>query len=199
MSWSTLYLLKRSQFAVLGFLGAVNMVVAYFIYGTDEIRQRPFTARSNDSIGELSFQGNWVGSFNGPRKGSAPSGWCIATSVIEIYYGNPQLRRILITDFHDVALTPGLKGTQSRRERRPSMSHRVRNECTFGWFWHRCRCYQIKHSRIYTVEVSAWSSLWAPRIIRSILRTYTRPTTVTRCGLCRLCFLPQGDSLGRML
>ncbi|KAL2857611.1 hypothetical protein BJX68DRAFT_253086 [Aspergillus pseudodeflectus] len=100
------HILRKAQgSAVPVFLGAIDLAMTYFLHGEGDIRHMLLMGWGGETIRGLKFPIHSIGVLHGDLNNG--NQLC-----------NSELKRILIIDFHDVALDPALKKRQLRAKRK---------------------------------------------------------------------------------
>jgi hypothetical protein len=110
-------ILRKAQgSAIPVFLGAIDLAMTYFLHGAGEIRHMLLMAWGGEKISGLELPVNLDcdRELRRSRKEIHSLGVVHGDLSDGNILWNSELKRILIIDFHDVALSPGLKRRQSR-------------------------------------------------------------------------------------
>lgn len=112
-------ILRKAQgSAVPVFLGTIDLAMTYFLHGAGEIRHMLLMAWGGETIGGSELPANLDLEFRRSRKEIRSLGVVHSDLNVGNLLWNSELKRILIIDFHDVVLNPGLKKRQSRATKR---------------------------------------------------------------------------------
>ncbi|CAG8194316.1 unnamed protein product, partial [Penicillium nalgiovense] len=116
---------KAQGSAVPVFLGTIDLAMTYFLHGAGEIRHMLLMAWGGEKISRLELPVDLDYEFRRSREEIHSLGVVHGDLNDGNLLWNSELKRILIIDFHDVTLNPGLK-KKSRASKRKSFEPQYR-------------------------------------------------------------------------
>ena len=112
-------ILRKAQgSAIPVFLGKIDLATTYFLHGAGEIRHMLLMAWGGEKISGLELPVKLDHELRRSRKEIHSFGVVHGDLNDENLLWNSELKRILVIDFHDVVLSPGLKKRQSSATKR---------------------------------------------------------------------------------